>query len=376
MKKKNNLMNRFIQLIVMVTFATIFGCKENKKSTPNNEFTLIGAVEGIDNGTWIHLMLDDKPIDSTQVETNRFSFKGTLDHPRDFGLYIKGSQNYTQIWLEPKTVHFKAKNGAFDKAEITGSNTQKEQEILSSSLRDYRNRRDSLTTIYRNLKTNDSLKKVVAKELQKIYDSHTVIEQDFIKKNPTSYVSAFLIDVYATTFGKTKTTELYNVLSDSLKSSCYGKNINQYLDLYKNLKVGDKYVDFSMTNKKGKEIHLSDYEGKLILLDFWASWCGPCIEEYPALKKAYAEFSNDNFEIVSISEDQTKLEWLNAIEKNKLNWVHLWNEDGNRAAPFLIYGINGIPDNFLINEKGIIIARNLRGEQLIETVKLNLEKSQ
>lgn len=367
-------MKKLTKLIGIIIFTLFFGCKENKNSIPNNEFTLMGELEGIANGTWINLILNNKTIDSTQISDNIFSFKGNLDHPKDFSLYIKNSRNYARIWLEPKTVNFKAKNGEFSKAEIIGSNTQNEQEILSSSQKDYRNRRDSLTTIYRNPKISDSLKKVVSKELKRIYDSHTLIEQDFIKNNPKSYVSAYLVDFYSTTFGRTKTTELYNILSDSLKSSSYGKNINRYLNLNKNLKIGDKYIDFSMTNQNGKMINLSDYEGKLILLDFWASWCGPCIEEYPALKKAYSEFNNDNFEIVSISEDQTKSRWLKAIEKNELNWVNLWNENGNEADPYLIYGINGIPDNFLIDEKGVIIARNLRGERLIETVKLNLKK--
>lgn len=366
-------MNKLTTLIGIIIFATIFGCKENENSIPNNEFTLIGELEGIENGTWVNLILNDKTIDSTQISNKSFSFKGNLDHPKDFSLYIKDNRNYARIWLEPKTINFKAKNGEFSKAEITGSNTQNEQEILSSSLKNYRNRRDSLTAIYRNPKVSDSLKKVASEELQIIYDSHTLIEQDFIKNNPKSYVSAYLVDFFSTTFGKTKTTELFDILSDSLKSSSYGKNINRYLNLNKNLKIGDKYVDFSMTNENDELIALSDFEGKLFLLDFWASWCGPCIEEYPALKKAYSKFNKDGFEIISISEDQTKERWLKAIEKNGLNWVNLWNENGNNADPYLIYGINGIPDNFLIDENGIIIARNLRGENLILEIESNLE---
>jgi peroxiredoxin len=366
-------MNKLIGLIGIIFLATIFGCKEKEDSLPNNEFKLIGELEGIENGTWINLVLNDKTIDSTQIFDNSFSFKGSLDHPKDFNLYIKDSRNYAQIWLEPKTITFKAKNEEFSKAKITGSNTQNEQKILRSSQKDYRNRRDSLTTIYRDPKVSDSLKKVASDELQKIYDSHTLIEQDFIKNNPKSYVSAFLVDFYSTTFGRTKTTELYNTLSDSLKSSSYGKNINRYLELNKDLKIGDKYVNFAMTNENGEMINLSDFNGKLILLDFWASWCGPCIEEYPALKKAYSEFNENNFEIVGLSQDQSKDRWLKAIEKNELNWVNLWNEKGNNADPYLIYGINGIPDNFLINKKGIIVARNLRGEKLMSKIKEELD---
>ncbi|MCP4101673.1 MAG: TlpA family protein disulfide reductase [Lentisphaerae bacterium] len=127
-----------------------------------------------------------------------------------------------------------------------------------------------------------------------------------------------------------------------------------------------------MPNENGELTKLSGFEGKLILLDFWASWCGPCIKEYPALRKAYSKFNNDGFEIVSVSEDQTKEIWLKSIEKNELNWVNLWQDNGRKADPYLIYGINGIPDNFLINEKGIIVARNLRSEKLISKIEEEL----
>ena len=366
-------MKRTTIILGIIIFALNYSCSENNNKTSIDQYTLNGELEGIENGTWIKLMFNDKTVDSTQVLDGKFTINGDLTQPKQFNLYIKKPQNYTRIWLEPKAVNFKAKNGEFAKAEIMGSKTQDEQEILSSSLKNYRNRRGSLTAIYRNPKSNDSLKKSVLEGLKIIYDNHTEIEQEFIKKNPKSYVSAFLVDFFSTTFGKTKTEELYNILNDSIKTSSYGKNINRYLSLNKNLKIGDKYVDFSMTNEKGELISLSDFEGKLLLLDFWASWCGPCIEEYPALKKAYSKFNKDGFEIVSISEDQTKERWLKAIEKNELNWINLWQNDGNKADPYLIYGINGIPDNFLIDENGIIVARNLRGENLISEIESNLE---
>ena len=129
-----------------------------------------------------------------------------------------------------------------------------------------------------------------------------------------------------------------------------------------------------MPNENGEMIKLSNFEGKLILLDFWSSRCGPCIKEYPALRKAYSMFNEDGFEIVSISEDQAKETWLKSIEKNELNLVNLWQDNGGKADPYLIYGISGIPDNFLIDENGIIIARDLRGEKLIETIVSNIKK--
>lgn len=361
-------------IIGILILVLILGCTEKQNKELSNKYILKGNVNGIENDTWVYLSLDGKAVDSTQISENKFELEGRISQPTKFDLFIKNTQNYSQIWLEPGNINFKAQNGAFRVAKITGSKTQKEKDILNASTKDYRNRRDSLTTILRNPKANDSLKKSAKEGLQVIYDNHLKIEQEFVKNNPKSYVSAWLLDFYSTTLGKTKTVELYNVLDDSIKKSSYGKNINRFLDLNENPKIGDKYVDFSMTNEKGELINLSDFDGKLFLLDFWASWCGPCKEEYPALKKAYSKFKTDGFEIISISEDQTKESWIKAIDKNELNWVNLWQAGGNKADPYLIYGINGIPDNFLINEKGIIVARNLRGEKLISEIEKNLVK--
>jgi peroxiredoxin len=366
-------MNKTTKLIGIIFFTTIFGCNENKNSLSDNEFVLNGELEGIENDSWIYLLLDKKIVDSTRIVNNNFSMKGNIEHPKQHYLLVKNTQNYIHIWLEPGEIKFKAKDGKFRDAIITGSNSQKESEKLWNPIWEYRNLRDSLTKMARNDKLNDSLKMKASLELKKVNQNRLKIEREFIKNNPESYVSANTLDVYSTSLPNNTVSELYNNLSENLKSSSYGKSIQRFLELNKNPQIGDKYVDFSMTNEKDALIKLSDFEGKLLLLDFWASWCGPCIEEYPALRKAYSQFNKDGFEIVSISEDQTKERWLKAIEQNELNWINLWQEDGNKGDPYLIYGINGIPDNFLIDKNGIIVARNLRGENLISEIQKNLK---
>jgi peroxiredoxin len=365
-------MKKTTVLIGIIFFMTIIGCKESTNKLGENEFVLNGELEGIENDSWIYLMLDNKPVDSTKIEDNKFSMNGVTKHPKQYNLLVKNSQNYSRIWLEPGELKFMAKDGEFKDAIIEGSNSQKESEKLWKPIWEYRKRRDSLSKIVINDKINDSLKLSANLELKKVQQNRLKIETEFIKNNPKSYVSAKTLDFYATSLPNKTVSELYRSFSDDLKKSSYGKSINRYLELNKNPQIGDKYVDFSMTNENGEMINLSDFNGKLILLDFWASWCGSCIEEYPALKKAYSEFNENNFEIVGLSQDQSKDRWLKAIEKNELNWVNLWNEKGNNADPYLIYGIDGIPDNFLINEKGIIVARNLRGEKLISKIKEEL----
>jgi peroxiredoxin len=367
-------MKKTTVLIGIIFFATIFGCKESTNKLGENEFILNGELEGIENDSWIYLMLNNKSVDSTKIANNKFSIKGITEHPKQYYLLVENSQNYSPIWLESGELKFRAKDGEFKDALIEGSNSQKESEKLWKPIWEYRKHRDSIRKILNNNELNDNLKSVAKLEQKKIEEDWLKAEKDFIKNNPESYVSAATLDGYTKAFSKKTVLEFYNNFNEDIKNSSYGISINRFLEINKNPQIGDKYVDFSMTNENGKIINLSDYEGNIILLDFWASWCGPCIEEYPALKKAYSEFSENNFEIVGLSQDQSKDKWLKAIEKNELNWVNLWNEKGIDADPYLIYGVNGIPDNFLIDEKGFIIARNLRGVKLIETIKQHMEK--
>ena len=197
---------------------------------------------------------------------------------------------------------------------------------------------------------------------------------EYIEANPDSLESAHTLAVMCTTFGKEKTTELFNKLTPRVKNSDDGKMVEQYLLLNKELKIGDKFVDFEMTDLNGQQRKLSELQGKIVLLEFWASWCGPCLSEIPYLKKAYEKYHKYGFEIFSVSSDMNKEDWSKAIEQKNLNWIHVTElkHVGNTAE--LIYGVYGIPDNFLIDENGIIRARSLRRDKLDKALKKMITK--
>jgi len=124
-----------------------------------------------------------------------------------------------------------------------------------------------------------------------------------------------------------------------------------------------------MEDENGKLKKLSDIKGKTVLLEFWASWCGPCRRENPNLVKTYENFSSKGFEIFAVSLDVDKDSWQKAIAKDGLNWKHVNDLKGQSNEASLIYGVSGIPDNFLISANGEIIGRNLRGESLNQKLK-------
>ncbi len=135
------------------------------------------------------------------------------------------------------------------------------------------------------------------------------------------------------------------------------------------MQVGDKYVDFELADLNGQKIKFSDLKAPYILIEFWASWCVPCRATNPALRKDYQLYNTKGLEIIGVSLDDNKEDWLKAIKEDSLPWQNVIDIKNSPNQVSLIYGVSGIPDNIIINRDGIIIARTLRGKKLQEKLK-------
>ncbi|MBL4561762.1 MAG: AhpC/TSA family protein [Labilibaculum sp.] len=319
------------KLLFGLTTLLIISCSEK----PTGEFSLIGTTNGIENGTVLYLDNKEVLIDSVVIENNSFSFITKLSKsPLQVVLRTKDFSHYRFLWLENNPMTFDASTSDFRNAMVVGSVEENLSQILSKETK--------------LLPRHERLK----------------IDMEFVSKHPKSLHSAYILSVYTTTLGKEKSKELFDEFSLENKNSEYGKSISKYIKLNKNPKIGDKYVDFEMENTKGAIEKLSNFNDKIVLLEFWSSNCGPCRKENPNLVKTFERYNSKGFEVFAVSLDTKKGSWLRAIEKDKLPWNQVSDLKGHDNAASLIYGINAIPDNFLIDRNGIIIARNLRGEAL------------
>jgi peroxiredoxin len=362
-----------LYILPFVLLLSVAGCTEKKIATtspPFDGFVLKGTAKGLADSTMLYIedaenSMVNKPLDSALVINERFELSGKLTAPAQrVILKTKSLSDYRFIWLENKALSFDGETGKFRYATVLGSATENESNELNTLLLPIRTSQDSI----RSLMEEEGLPKPerlrLNATLQQLYKEEEQRYISFIRGNPASIVSAHLLEVYSSTWGRDITEELYGSFSETNKASKYGTSISNYLRLNKDPKMGEQFADFTQETLDGKQVKLSDYKGKIILLEFWASWCGPCRSENPNLVKTYNSYKERGFEVVAISLDVNKDHWLKAIEKDGLTWVHLSELNGNKNTAALIYGINGIPDNFLIAKDGTIVGRNLRGEQL------------
>lgn len=198
---------------------------------------------------------------------------------------------------------------------------------------------------------------------------------NYFKANKTSLLSLYSFNRYTSFFADyAKIENDFALLPSWAKNSPDGKSIADKIEGAKSTQVNTQAKNFIQISSTGQSINLATLKGKYILLDFWASWCAPCRKEHPNLIKTYEQFKEKNFEIISVSLDSENKNWLDAISKDKLTWTQISDLKGQQNEIAVLYGIQSIPASFLINPEGIIIDKNLKGDELNKRLKTLLDK--
>lgn len=363
------------QFFLCIAIATAcIACSKGK-----NNYTVTGKLSNLKAGDAVILQKWAKEAKNDTAyadKDGKFTFTGSVTEPTPASLVQLSASQVAQqpaiIFLEKGTISISGSFESINGLSVSGGASNQENNTMQTLLKGYYQQLkplgDSLQAKMANKDTNNT-QALEAKYMQLEQQQNNEVIH-FINSNPKSYAAAF----YAYLFFNNSTDAVaingvFSKLDKTVQRSYFGTKLKEIADHITAADVtGKPAPDFTLQTPEGKQVSLSSFKGKYVLIDFWASWCGPCRKENPNVVKAYNQFKDKNFTVLGVSLDEDKATWQAAIAKDKLTWTHVSDLKGWSSSAATLYGIQSIPANFLLDKDGKIIAKDLRGEDLISAL--------
>jgi peroxiredoxin len=367
-------MKKLLRGISCIPFVFAFACNNGdsarvqtvKIEKKDSVYAIIGKVTGQDSGTIYLIHRQTGKTDSASLDHGYFKFSGKADTAELCRISLDDQAK--TFFLENGKISMLVKKDSLRFALISGTASQDEYNYFQNETdKPLTDRMSAVEKAYDS--ANNKKDKKSTDSLDKVYENIDAEQKqlvaDYSKSHPKSVVSAFLIfNNFSYNARLGQLDSLYQGLDTSVRITYFGKELQNIVEKTKLTAIGNPAPDFSSIDTDGKSVSLSSFKGKYVLLDFWASWCGPCRLENPNVVKAFHKFHNKGFDIFGVSLDETKPEWLQAIKKDGLDWTQVSDLKGWQNDAASLYGVKGIPMNFLIDKNGIIVAKGLRGDEL------------
>lgn len=362
-------------------------------SCSKDKYTISGTATGFENGKTVILETQDEKgmgliaVDTVKIENGKFEIKGKVTEPSFHTLQIEGAQGKIPFILENGDITIVVNKDTIQKSKISGTYNNDEyvkfnEEItkIQKPLMDFQTANMQKMQAAQQTKdtaTINGLMKEYTKIQTEIGTTSKAKYEDYANTHPKAFISVLIIEGMSNdpAVDSKKIETMFNGLDESLKNSKHGKAVKTKIAGLKLPSVGASNsapavapakwrTEFSAPNTQGKTISLKESLGKVTIVDFWASWCGPCRRENPNVVAIYNELHSKGLNIIGVSLDDDSVKWKEAIAKDKLIWTQVSNLKGWEDPIAKQYKVESIPATFILDQSGNVVAKDLRGDEL------------
>jgi len=360
----------FMKKVVFIALGLMALASCQNSPAPASGYSIEGHITGADSVMIRQMGLVDgtyEVIDSVYSDhEGNFSMSGDNTAEQLYYLRIGEGRTIVDLFIGGEQVSIVGHMDSIDQASVTGSSIHDTYAMFKAGMSSFDEENRSLYMQYMQAQqAGDSLAAAAIDSLyEDLMDRQAEYRETFVAENNSSAVAPYLI--YSNLYGKeaSELQEEMSVLDSSLTSSVYYGLLNDQIALLERVAVGQPAVLFSQADTTGADFALESLKGQYVLIDFWASWCGPCRQENPNVVGVYNDYHEKGFEILGVSFDTDRAKWLDAIAADGLMWPQVSDLEGWKNAAGQLYGVRSIPHTVLLDPEGTIIAKNLRGDEL------------
>ncbi len=353
-------MRKYLLFLLALAFG-LTACNESADSFKVN----VSLANANAKTVYLQKFVNNEPvtIDSAVVNNDQAVLTAPHDDPQIlYALRVKGRKGSMPFFADNKDVVFVGDLNNPQDVEIMASETQAELDAYNEQVNQFDKQITDLYILMQQAINEDDSQKMdslntVGTALMQQEDN---FRDEYIKAHPESFIAHYILDGVKQDYPIDQLKEMVGAFTTE---SLYRDHIKEYITSMERLEVGQPFIDFTLNTKEGEKVSLAEVvaKNKVTMVDFWASWCGPCRHENPVVKAAYEQYHELGFDVLGVSVDQDEAAWLQAVEEDQLPWTQVRDSENKASENYMIFYI---PANFLYDQTGTMIAKGLRGEEL------------